>query len=90
MRNDMVHTSFTPPPATGEQFNPTLSQHNGAICLDRTLRRFHNLGSSSDRHARFALFDQVTFLQGLEKFPHIVLNKIPANAEVPADLIDNR
>jgi hypothetical protein len=35
------------------------------------------------------LFDQVTLLQGLEKLPHIVLGKVPANAELSADLIDN-
>ena len=86
-----MHTSFIPPAATGEQFIPTLPEHNGAIGLSVGLfRRFHDLGPSSDRHARFVLFDQVTFLQGLEKFPHIVLSKIPANAELPADLIDNR
>ena len=87
----MVHTSFTPPAATGEQFIPALPEHNGAIGLPiGLLCRFHDLGPSSDRHARFVLFDQVTFLQVLEKFPHIVLRKIPANAELPADLIDNR
>ena len=86
-----MHTSFTPPAATGEQFIPTLPEHNGAIGLSiGLLCRFHDLGSSSDRHARFVLFDQVTLLQGLEKFAHVVLRKIPANAELPADLIDDR
>ena len=49
-----------------------------------------NLGSSSDRHARFVLFDEVTLLQVLEKLPHIVLGKVPADAELAANLIDDR
>src|ERR1700691_566269 len=72
------------------KFNRTLPQHNGAICLDRTVVRFHDLGPSSDGYPRFALFDQVIFLQVTEKLPHIVLSMIPANAELPADFIDNR
>jgi len=86
----MVHTSFTPPAATGEQFIPTLPEHNGAIGLSiASLCRFHDPDPSSDCHTRFVLFDEVTFLQGLKKFPHIVLRKVPANPELAADLIDD-
>lgn len=85
-----MHTSFTPPAATGEQFIPTLPEHNGAIGFSiGLLCRFHDLDPSSGRHTRFVLFDQVTFLQGLKKFVHIVLRKLSAHAEVPADLIDD-
>jgi len=53
---------------------PILPLHNGALgLLIEPLRRFHDLGSSSARHARFPLFDEVTFLQGLEKLLHIAL-----------------
>jgi hypothetical protein len=69
-----MHTSFTPPVATGEQFNPTLSQHNGAIgFLIGLLLRFHEVGSSSGRHARFVLFYELTLFQSLEELPHIGL-----------------
>src|ERR1019366_7572866 len=67
-----------------KQFVPTLPQHNGAIGLSvGLLCRFHNPDPSSDCHARFVLFDQVTFLEVLEKFPHFVLRKLPARAELP-------
>src|ERR1039458_8789659 len=60
--------------ATGEQFIPALPEHHCAISLPIRLScRFHDLGSSSARYARFVLFDQVTFLQVLEKFAHVVL-----------------
>jgi len=85
-----MYTSFTPPVATGKQFIPTLPEHNGAIDLSvGLLCRLHDLGPSSNRHARFVLFDQVTFLQVLKKFPHIFLSKVPAHVKLPADLIDN-
>ena len=85
-----MHTSFTRPAATGEQFIPALPERNGAIgLLIGVLCRLHDLGLSSDRHIGYLLFDQVTFLQGLEEFAHVVLRKVPANAELPADLIDD-
>ncbi len=49
-----------------------------------------NLGSGSDRRAWFALFDEMTLLQVLEKFPHVVLGEITADAELAANLIDDR
>ena len=52
------------------------------------LCRFHDLGSSSNRHAHLVLFDSVTFLQGPDKFLDIILGKDSAHAEVPSDLID--
>ncbi len=86
----MVHTSFTPPAANGEQFIAALPEHNRAIGPPTGLSyRFHDLGPNSDRYAGFLLFDQVILLQVLEKFVHVVLRKVPANAELPADLIDD-
>ena len=79
-----MQTSFTPPVATGEQSIPALPEHNRAIDLPIGLScRFHHLGPSSDRRpAGFLLFDQVTLFQVLEKFAHVILRKVPANAEL--------